>query len=33
MPIMHLRPAIDRKKPATGIYDCPCYKVLTRRGM
>jgi len=32
MPIIHIKPVVDRKKPASGIYDCPCYKILTRRG-
>ena len=22
----------NRVKPKTGIYDCPCYKILTRKG-
>lgn len=23
----------NRVKPKTGIYDCPCYKILTRKGV
>eukprot|EP00698_Gefionella_okellyi_P007650 TRINITY_DN186_c0_g3_i1.p1 TRINITY_DN186_c0_g3~~TRINITY_DN186_c0_g3_i1.p1 ORF type:complete len:2618 (+),score=811.11 TRINITY_DN186_c0_g3_i1:164-8017(+) len=32
MPVIHVKPVIDRIKPKTGIYDCPCYKILTRAG-
>ena len=32
MPIIWLKPVADRIKPATGIYDCPVYKTLTRAG-
>jgi len=32
MPIMHLLPVEDRVAPTTGIYYCPIYKVLSRRG-
>lgn len=31
-PVMWLIPQEERKKPETGIYNCPVYKVLTRRG-
>ena len=27
-----LKPERHRKKPPTGIYDCPVYKTLTRAG-
>lgn len=29
---MHLLPMVDRKQPEDGIYRCPVYKVLSRRG-
>jgi len=32
MPIIHVKPETDRIKPKSGIYDCPCYKILTRAG-
>jgi len=32
VPMIHFVPMADRKPPATGIYNCPVYKVLTRRG-
>ena len=32
MPIMHLIPVEHRVSPETGIYFCPVYKVLSRRG-
>mmetsp|Transcript_7015 Transcript_7015/g.26224 ORF Transcript_7015/g.26224 Transcript_7015/m.26224 type:complete len:4128 (-) Transcript_7015:64-12447(-) len=32
MPIIWLKPVVDRKKPETGIYDCPSYKTLQRAG-
>jgi dynein heavy chain len=28
-----LKPVADREKPETGIYNCPCYKTLTRAGL
>jgi dynein heavy chain len=31
-PVMYLIPEEERKKPTTGIYNCPVYKILTRRG-
>jgi dynein heavy chain len=31
-PLMHLVPVTDRKVPTTGIYNCPLYKVVSRRG-
>ena len=31
-PLIWLLPKKDRKKPTTGIYDCPVYKVLSRAG-
>merc|ERR1712139_610420 len=31
MPIMHFVPTLD-KEEATGVYQCPVYKVLARRG-
>ncbi|OMJ85153.1 hypothetical protein SteCoe_13621 [Stentor coeruleus] len=32
MPIMHFIPKEHRKVPETGVYFCPVYKVLSRRG-
>ena len=32
MPVMHLLPVENRVAPTTGIYYCPVYKVLSRRG-
>jgi dynein heavy chain len=32
LPVIHLVPARDRKDPTTGIYRCPVYKILSRRG-
>jgi len=32
MPIVHFIPSVDRKPPETGLYNCPVYKVLSRRG-
>lgn len=32
MPILWLKPKTNRKKPDTGIYECPVYKTLTRAG-
>ena len=31
MPIMHFLPVPDREVPETGFYNCPVYKVLSRR--
>lgn len=31
-PLIWLLPKKDRKKPDTGIYNCPVYKVLSRAG-
>jgi len=31
-PILWLKPAQHREKPAEGFYDCPVYKTLTRAG-
>jgi len=30
---MHLAPQQYRKDPASGIYRCPVYKILSRRGV
>jgi dynein heavy chain len=30
--MLHLVPQADRKIPETGIYNCPVYKVVSRRG-
>ena len=30
--MMHLVPQADRKIPQKGIYNCPVYKVVSRRG-
>ena len=32
LPLIHLVPIKDRVPPKTGIYNCPLYKVLSRRG-
>lgn len=32
LPLMHLAPVVDRKKPEAGIYNCPLYRVLSRTG-
>ena len=32
LPLTHLVPVPDRKAPESGIYNCPVYKVLSRRG-
>ncbi|KAJ3111551.1 Dynein heavy chain 1, axonemal [Phlyctochytrium bullatum] len=32
MSVIWLLPKANRKKPETGIYDCPVYKTLTRAG-
>lgn len=32
IPLMQLMPVPDRVQPKTGIYNCPLYKVLSRRG-
>jgi dynein heavy chain len=32
MPIVWFVPKRNRKKPETGIYECPIYKVLSRSG-
>lgn len=31
-PVIWLLPKANRKKPETGVYDCPVYKTLTRAG-
>ena len=31
-PVVWLQPVANRKVPASGIYDCPVYKTLTRAG-
>jgi dynein heavy chain len=31
-PVMWLLPEEERVKPKTGVYNCPVYKILTRRG-
>ena len=33
MPVMHLSPCKDREPVTEGIYRCPVYKVLSRRGV
>ena len=33
MPVIWLQPETNRKIPESGIYDCPCYKTLTRAGL
>lgn len=32
MPVIHLQPARDRPLTKSGVYHCPVYKELTRRG-
>jgi dynein heavy chain len=32
IPVMHLDPERHRQEPKTGIYRCPVYKILSRRG-
>jgi dynein heavy chain len=32
MPVIWLRPIANRKKPESGIYECPVYKTLNRAG-
>jgi dynein heavy chain len=32
LPLMHLMPIVDRKKPEDGIYMTPMYRVLSRTG-
>ena len=32
LPLMHLLPMVDREPPKDGIYKCPLYKVVSRRG-
>jgi len=32
LPLIQLLPVADRVQPKTGIYNCPLYKVLSRRG-
>jgi dynein heavy chain len=33
MPCIHLLPEKNRKEPTKGIYRCPVYKILSRRGV
>ena len=32
VPVIHLLPEQNRKEPTKGIYMCPVYKILSRRG-
>jgi hypothetical protein len=32
LPLIHLIPKADRQVPVRGIYNCPVYKVVSRRG-
>lgn len=32
MPILWLKPEVDRQVPKDNVYRCPVYKILTRRG-
>jgi dynein heavy chain len=32
VPVIWLKPAVNRQNPLTGIYVCPVYKTLTRAG-
>lgn len=32
IPMMQFKPEADRKAPATGVFNCPVYKVLSRKG-
>ena len=31
-PLMHFDPVQHRKPPTSGVYQCPTYKILSRRG-
>jgi len=33
VPVIHLMPEQNRKEPTEGIYLCPVYKILSRRGV
>ena len=33
LPTIHMQPAANRERPATGIYDSPVYKTLGRFGV
>ena len=33
MPVIHMLPVKDRAPTTSGIYRCPVYKVLSRRGV
>jgi dynein heavy chain len=33
IPVMHLSPEQNRPEPKSGIYRCPVYKILSRRGV
>lgn len=33
MPVVHFLPEQNRATPQSGIYRCPVYKILTRRGV
>ena len=33
LPVIHLLPQKNRPDPLTGIYRCPVYKILSRRGV
>jgi dynein heavy chain len=33
MAMIHLMPVKDRKTPTEGVYRCPTYKILSRRGV
>lgn len=33
IPVMHLLPEKDRKATKSGVYRCPVYKILSRRGV
>ena len=32
MPIVHFLPVPNRVPPTDGVYNCPVYKVISRRG-
>lgn len=32
LPMLLLLPQADRKVPESGVYNCPVYKVVSRRG-
>ena len=33
LPVLHLNPVQHREAPTSGVYLCPVYKILSRRGV